>query len=275
MSDFQERAATLQEVIDKAEVYSLPEIATRGEHQITRAIVQGIITQSGKISVVITASGMANSPKTIPVSVLEDDLPYDIAEKIQEELSDDSDVLNFFNIGGVGVNLELACKQAADNDTTINLALFKGTAEGLVNSPNSSDIQLGEAPDLSVVEAILDDCLRAVRWTPGGEVRSGNRVLPATDNGRIYWVVKGGTFSNSEPFGSSSFPEKITDGSVVLEDGGLNIGGLYDVTSAIRQCWEVKLAKAARFMGTGSMSMTQIFQNCKYMSEYYQDLLIA
>lgn len=275
MTESEDRAAVIAEVIASAAVYDLPSIATAGESQVIENSVVGEVTESGDLIVTVTASGMANSPKEITVPVLEEDTAYDVATKIGAELEDDSDVAGFFTSAVVGVKVSLTTKAQAAMDGTMNLSIVADDAEGITNAPTSTLIAEGAATDLAVVEGIVDRSKRGVRWTSGSAVATGAYVYPATPNGRRYRVTRGGNFGGTEPFSSESFPDTINDNTVTLLDIGPTSASLYDVTSAIREAWEAKAAKASRFMGVGGADMSKLFRNCKDMAEYYETALIG
>lgn len=107
--------------------------------QVETATVLGTITGSGNATVVVTAAGMVNSPKTISVAVLNLDTASQVATKIRTALGADSDVSNFFTIGGTGAEITLTTKVAVANDSTINLSTANGTCTGMTAAPTSAN----------------------------------------------------------------------------------------------------------------------------------------
>lgn len=113
--------------------------------QVETATVVGTITGSGNATVVITAAGMPNSPKTISVAVLNLDTASQVATKIRTALNADTDVSNFFTIGGSGADVTLTTRTARANDTTLNMSTANGTCTGLTAAPTSANTTAGVA----------------------------------------------------------------------------------------------------------------------------------
>jgi hypothetical protein len=275
MSDADDRAAALAEIIDKAQVFILPAIATEGAKQIINLAIIGAVTSIGAgIAVVtVTAFGMANSPKAVNVPLANDDTVYTIASKVRAALAAVPDITGFFSIAGAGVNVQLTALSEAANDGTMNAGFALGTVVGPTPVPTSTIIQQGAVSDLTAVETILDKYKTAQRWEAGGVVTTGMKILPLTPNSRYYAVSKGGTFSDTEPFPPSNYPfyqQQVVDGDIVLEDWGAAPENIYDLDSAIQSCWESKAAVASRFMKTGGVDMSKLFDNCMKMAEMYE-----
>lgn len=275
-TDAQDRAEAIAQVIEKAEVYSLPAIAVQGERQAERAMVMGTVTQAGDVLVTVIAPGMVNSPKasTVPVQVGHN--AYTVAAAVRAVLATDTDINGFFDIGGTGINVELTAKADAANEPLMNIAISNGTSEGIGDEPVSLTISEGTAGELSKVEAIVDRHKRATRWVAGLEVVVGNlKVLPMTPNGRIYTVKRGGLLGTAEPFNASYFPETIYDGSAVLEEAGYWIDNVYDIEGAVVAALEAKLAISSRFVKTEGVDMSAICHNIREMLTYYQRPLLG
>lgn len=121
--------------------------------QVETATVVGTISGSGNATVIITAAGMPNSPKTISVAVLNLDTASDVATKIRTALNADTDIKNFFTIGGSGAEITLTTKVARANDTTMNMSIANGTCTGLTSAPTSANTTAGVAgPRYAVVK---------------------------------------------------------------------------------------------------------------------------
>lgn len=279
MSDATDRAAALAEIIDRAQVYTLPAIATEGMKQAVNAAISGVVahTGAGVAIATVTGFGMAHSPKAVNVTLANDDSPYAIATKVKAVLLADADVNGFFDISGVGVNVQLTCKAEAANDISMNLAFAPGSSTGPTAIPASTVLQEGAVADTLMVESILDKYKRAQRWVAGATVVTGGmKILPETPNGRVYSIKKGGTLGISEPFTSiDPYPDLVFDGDAVLEDAGAAYTNIYDIDTATRVCWEEKAAKASRLMSTGGMNMSKIFENCMKMVNLYQTAYVA
>lgn len=111
--------------------------------QVETATVAGAITGDGNVSAVLTAAGMPNSPKTIPVAVLNGDTAAIVAGKVRAALAADADVASYFNVGGSGVSVVLTKKFKAGTDATLNISLATGTATGLTAAPTSANTSAG------------------------------------------------------------------------------------------------------------------------------------
>lgn len=96
----------------------------------------------GTISVTVTAVGMTGTPKTISVTVANNDTATIVAAKIVAALAADADIGNittgFFQVGSDGPDVVLVVKTAAANDGTMNAAYINGTSTGLTPEPTAA-----------------------------------------------------------------------------------------------------------------------------------------
>lgn len=111
--------------------------------QVETATAAGTITGSGNASAVITAAGMTNSPKTISVAVLENDVAADWAEKVRAVLAADEDVSAMFTVSGTGASVILTAKIPAANDTSLNIALDNDNCTGITTAATSANTTAG------------------------------------------------------------------------------------------------------------------------------------
>ena len=111
--------------------------------QVETGTVIGTITQSGNASVTVTAFGMGNSPKTIPVAVTLSDTASIVGGLIRTALAFDSDIAAMFLVSGTGANVVLTKHLAAANDSTLNIAIDNGTCTGLTAAPTSTNTLAG------------------------------------------------------------------------------------------------------------------------------------
>lgn len=111
--------------------------------QVETATVVGTITGNGNATVVVTAASLPNSPKTLSVAVLNADTASAVATKIRTALNADTDIKNFFEIGGSGADITLTTKVARANDTTMNMSTANGTCTGLTSAPTSANTMAG------------------------------------------------------------------------------------------------------------------------------------
>jgi flagellar hook-associated protein 1 FlgK len=99
----------------------------------TLAIGSGA-TDNETLQVVVTAAGMNNSPKTIPVAVNSGDSAATIAGDIATALGNDPDVgaagTGFFTVSTNGSDVVLTANTAADNDSTMNASVTGLVAPG-------------------------------------------------------------------------------------------------------------------------------------------------
>ena len=89
---------------------------------------------------------MTGSPKAISVAVALGDSAAVVAQKARETLAQDSAVTALFDVGGVGPAVILTRKNAAANDTSLNIAIANGTCAGIVAAATSADTTPGAAP---------------------------------------------------------------------------------------------------------------------------------
>lgn len=118
-------------------------VAQNGTRQVETATVVGTITLTGNASVIVTAAGMGNSPKTIPVPVVDTDTASIVAGKIRTVLAADTDVSGFFEVTGTTDKVILTKKAQAANDTTLNISIANDTCTGLTAAPTSANTTAG------------------------------------------------------------------------------------------------------------------------------------
>lgn len=131
---------------------------TAGTAQVETATAAGTITGSGDAEVIVTASGMTGSPKTISVAVLVDDTASDWAEKVRTALAADTDVAAIFDVSGSTTSIVLTRKATntytvpggtlsiyAANDATLNISLDNDTCTGITTAATSANTTAGVA----------------------------------------------------------------------------------------------------------------------------------
>ena len=92
-----------------------------GTRQVETATVVGVITNAGNAHVVVTATGMGGTPKTVVVAVLLNDTADIIAEKARAALTLDADVIAWFEVGGSGSQIVLTRRLAVADVAAINI----------------------------------------------------------------------------------------------------------------------------------------------------------
>lgn len=129
-----------------------------GAAQVETATAAGTITLTGDASVVVTASGMTGSPKTISVAVTNADTADVWAGKVRTALAADVDVSSMFSVGGATTAIALTRLPSEThtgngetinvypgNDATLNIALSNGTCTGITAAPTSANTTAGVA----------------------------------------------------------------------------------------------------------------------------------
>lgn len=114
-----------------------------GQKQVETATIVGTITGDGDATVIVTADGLTGSPITLNIAVLNLDTASAVATKIRTALNANSDITDFFTIGGTGAAITLTANEEAANDTTMNLAYDNGTCTGLTGDATSIDTTVG------------------------------------------------------------------------------------------------------------------------------------
>jgi hypothetical protein len=125
-------------------------VVSGGTKQVETATVAGTIGAggAGNVTVIVTAAGMTNSPKTIPVAVANNDTAAQVAGKIRTALAADTDVAAFFTVGGSTTAVILTSKVAAANDATMNIDIDNGTSSGLTTAHTSANTTPGVSAEL-------------------------------------------------------------------------------------------------------------------------------
>src|SRR5262245_17620243 len=146
---------------------------TSGTGQVETATAAGTITGSGNAAVVVTAAGMAGSPITVNVPVLNGDTAAQWADKVRIALAAHAVIGLFFNVSGTSTAIVLSAVQSAANDATMNISLDNGTCTGITTAATSANTTagvLGEYRGLDTGTALVDTTNKKVyknTGTPG------------------------------------------------------------------------------------------------------------
>lgn len=146
-------------VIDISDLDSTGTTAwTAGTAQVETATAAGSITGTGNATVVVTASGMTGSPKTISVAVTNGDTAATWAGKVRTALAADTAVSALFTVGGSTTAISLTRKSTSTytvngtsvpvypaNDATLNISLDNGTCTGITTAASSTNTTAGVA----------------------------------------------------------------------------------------------------------------------------------
>ncbi len=126
--------------------------SANGTAQVETATVAGTIgaAGAGNVSVTIT-SDYYDDPYVVAVAVANDDTAALVAGKIRTALAADTNVTNYYTVGGSSATVTLTAKTAGVNDATLNIATATGTATGLTAAPTSVNTTPGVAPDDAVM----------------------------------------------------------------------------------------------------------------------------
>lgn len=144
-----------------------------GTKQVETATVAGTIgvAGAGDATVIITAAGMTNSPKTISVAVANEDTAALVAGKIRDALTADANVghtsTGFFVVSGETDKVILTAKVATNNDTTMNISVNNGDCTGLTAALTSANTTAGKLPITT----------NALMWA---DIAVGNYLVPRT-----------------------------------------------------------------------------------------------
>ncbi len=111
--------------------------------QVETATAAGTVTTSGDVQVIVTAAGMADSPKTIMVPVVTGNNSSAIATAIRAALAADPSVSSLFTVSGSSSNIVLTGKVIGPNDTTLNISIANGTSAGVTSKPTSTNTTAG------------------------------------------------------------------------------------------------------------------------------------
>jgi hypothetical protein len=111
-----------------------------GQTEATTAVVPANITTAGNARCIVTAAGMAGSPKTVTFAVALNDTAAQVAGKARTALAADANVSAFFNVGGESAEIILTVKTIAANDATMNFTLEDVTSAGITDDLTSTDV---------------------------------------------------------------------------------------------------------------------------------------
>jgi hypothetical protein len=133
-----------------------------GTKQVETATIAGTITGDGDASVTVTAAGMAGSPKTLLVPVVNGDSASTAAGKIRTALNADTDITTMFTVGGTGATASLTKIAATNNDSTLNIAYTNGTCTGL--TPNATSANTVEGALYAIPAPIKQATFEVALW---------------------------------------------------------------------------------------------------------------
>lgn len=97
---------------------------------------------SGNLSVTVTTA-LLQSPEVVSVAVVRGDTASQWAEKVRAALTANENISEYFTVGGTTTAISLTTKSKAANDTTLNIAIAAGTANGITPVVSSADTHTG------------------------------------------------------------------------------------------------------------------------------------
>jgi len=130
---------------------------TAGVSTNTLAGIIGSVTTSGNCTATVT-SALGSATGAVTVAVLEGDTASDVATKIRAAFNLDSDITDYYTVGGTGVLVSLTTIEALAADDTLNIALIDGTSTGVITAETSADTTGGaiaETNTLTVAAATI------------------------------------------------------------------------------------------------------------------------
>jgi hypothetical protein len=113
--------------------------------QVETATAAGTVTADpgGNATVTVTSKIVTGSPLVVPVALLLNDDSNAIASKIRAELQATAAITDRFTVSGATNKIILTALAAADNDTTLNIAIAAGTATGVTAAATSANTVQG------------------------------------------------------------------------------------------------------------------------------------
>lgn len=115
--------------------------------QVETATAAGTVSGDGNAAVVVTGAGIAGSPVTLAVAVLNGDTPTLWAAKVRTAINANAAIAALYTAGGTGTAIVLTRNAAAANDGTLNISLATGTATGITTAATSANTTAGIAAD--------------------------------------------------------------------------------------------------------------------------------
>jgi len=149
--------------------------------QVETATVVGTIgaAGAGNVTVVVTANGMVNSPKTINVAVANNDTATLVAGKIITALQADPNVSAFSTVSGTGDTFAVTVKSITTNDSTMNISTANGTCSGLTAEPTSVHTTAGVST-VVLLDAIASKIIAAHAYVKSSGATATKAMLALT-----------------------------------------------------------------------------------------------
>jgi hypothetical protein len=180
------------------------------------------------------------------------------------------------------------------------LTLAQAQAELALYTENDED----PCVDTNTVNLLGQRAQEATIWAASQPYILGNRIFPATNNGRWYRCTQAGTTGATEPVWPTNpatggqqvntgvfrygygpnwasmlteGPELIYDETVIWRDIGVQPLSLWDIYYWAHLCWNKKRQLAATYFNFSihgqSMQYRQVLDNCTEMAKIYAPVL--
>jgi len=172
----------------------------------------GVAGGGGTLNIIVTAAGMTNSPKTVPVTILAGDSTATQAARASNAVNADPDVGAFFSASHSAATLVLTARTAAANDATMNVASALVDTTGPVAVTTSANTTAGVATSVVGGNAIV---------TVTGALINGGVPLPvnvtlATGDTRAIVATKFAAALNATPAISAFYTASAFENLLLL-----------------------------------------------------------
>jgi hypothetical protein len=143
-------SATLATASDTLTIDTETGIATIGTAPVSQVetatiVAAGGATSSGNLAVTVTAAGVTGSPLAIPVALVTgvDTTASLIAAKVRTALGANTALTALYTVGGTGANVVLTRTVAANNDSTLNIAVAAGLGVSAITTSTDTTAGVG------------------------------------------------------------------------------------------------------------------------------------
>ena len=151
-----------------------------GTAQVETATAAGTASGNGNVAVTITSAIVAGSPLAISVPITSGDTASVWAGKVRTALAANLAIAKRFAVSGTSASIILTSRQAAANDSTLNIALANGSpSPGITPATTSADTTAGVADAVTPVLSLYD-VIAAV----GADSQGASVMLSVTLTGR-------------------------------------------------------------------------------------------
>ena len=143
-------SATLASATNTLTIDTATGIATVGTAPVSQVETATIVaaagaTSSGNLAVTVTAAGVTGSPLAIPVALVTgvDTTASLIGAKVRTALGANAALTALYTVGGSGANITLTRTVAANNDSTLNIAVAAGLGVSAITTSTDTTAGVG------------------------------------------------------------------------------------------------------------------------------------